>query len=234
MKKQFIEIENMKKELELINSKLDQVINGEISIDDYNLFCKSRKVSSPEDINIFGAISIKIPNGCELLLRKIFNNNSIIINEEDQYRVINMINALDENKALTIKYRYGISVNCKTYTNIAKEIGCMKELIKDYFIEPETSETISEAEQDFNKSIASMGLCLRSFNGLNRSGIKTIEEVSKLDLDELGKLRNIGVGSITEIASIMLFRYGIKLNEGCHFKYKFINTSSKTLEVFKA
>lgn len=228
----------MKKELELINSKLDQVINGEISIDDYNLFCKSRKVSSPEDINIFGAISIKIPNGCELLLRKIFNNNSIIINEEDQYRVINMINALDENKALTIKYRYGISVNCKTYTNIAKEIGCsienvrrlerqairelrtvdcMKELIKDYFIEPETSETISEAEQDFNKSIASMGLCLRSFNGLNRSGIKTIEEVSKLDLDELGKLRNIGVGSITEIASIMLFKYGIKLNGGMSF-----------------
>ena len=50
--------------------------------------------------------------------------------------------------------------------------------------------------------ISKLGLSVRSLNALGRSGIKTIAEFMKLDMDFLHNIRNLGVKSIEEIAKL--------------------------------
>ena len=51
-------------------------------------------------------------------------------------------------------------------------------------------------------SISKLGLSVRSLNGLIKSGVTTVAEFMKLDMDFLHSIRNLGIKSIEEITKL--------------------------------
>ena len=58
-----------------------------------------------------------------------------------------------------------------------------------------------------------LGLSVRSYNCLKRTGMNTLREVSEMTFDELCYVRNIGKKSVDEICAV-LTNYGIRLKTG--------------------
>lgn len=104
------------------------------------------------------------------------------------------------------KDKFDIIRTIKEKINIRKEeaqktIVPKKEIVQEEAIIPENFE---------NVNITKMNLSVRSYNCLKRIGINTLEELTKLSIEDLFEVRNLGKKSIDEIIS-KLEEYGIKL-----------------------
>jgi len=106
------------------------------------------------------------------------------------------------------KDKFNIIRSIKEKINIRKEEAQKamipkKEIVQEKAIIPENFENIN---------ITRMNFSVRSYNCLTRIGINTLEELSKLSIEDLFKVRNLGKKSMDEIIS-KLEEYGIKLAE---------------------
>ncbi len=58
--------------------------------------------------------------------------------------------------------------------------------------------------------IEDIGLSVRAYNRLKRAGINTLEEVAKLNLEELKNIRNFGKKTVDEVVRV-LEKHNLKL-----------------------
>ena len=89
-------------------------------------------------------------------------------------------------------------------------ISNISELDKEVILEDERVEAITNPKTQI--SIAAMDLSVRSFNCLNRAGYNTLDDLSKLTLSELKKIKHLGKKSADEII-IKLAEHGVVLSD---------------------
>jgi len=88
----------------------------------------------------------------------------------------------------------------------SEEVRQLREMKLENFFMTKYIEIVSSINEE-NESIDELELSIRSYNCLNRAGIKTVGQLKKLSLNELAKVRNLGRRSLEEIETVLGVKY---------------------------
>lgn len=85
--------------------------------------------------------------------------------------------------------------------------------LPEYVVEDEQDEVAAESTENtlYLKPIEDLDLSLRSYNCLKRADIHTLGDIVTIPIDELGKIRNFGKKSFTEVKE-KVESFGLELN----------------------
>lgn len=98
-------------------------------------------------------------------------------------------------------YRLGITTEEKLLEYIKGDISDnLRKEISEFLYELKNPK---EIKQEGSVSLDDIEISIRSYNCLRRAGFNTLEEISKLSLNDLMKIRNLGRQNFIEILSIL-------------------------------
>jgi DNA-directed RNA polymerase subunit alpha len=103
-----------------------------------------------------------------------------------------------------------ISLAAKILSSHLEPLIAINDRIKE--IEVMKEREIEEKASILAIPIEDLGISMRSYNGLKRAGIQTVEEITNMTRDQVAKVRNLGKKSVREISSKLTER-GLKFKE---------------------
>ena len=105
-----------------------------------------------------------------------------------------------------IEQNLEIAVTHRVLASLDERIPSLRKFINDGI----KKEIAEQVQNNPDMPIEDMGLSIRAFNSLKRSGITTIDDLRHMTSSELMHIRNLGAGSVLEIKK-KLWEYGFCL-----------------------